>query len=136
MYPLYYKGLRLSVTFQVKHLCVGDFASFAKIFAGFYFGKGIGDDNTKDKNISTTKIIRDRFIENSSLLRKSVCLEINELWEIGDRSTFIQKAGLLHHKERLDLSQTTAVGRLLGVSQKVGGNLSHTGFRRHTSRRK
>ena len=41
MYPLYYKGLRLSVTFQVKHLCVGDFASFAKIFAGFYFGKGI-----------------------------------------------------------------------------------------------
>ena len=42
MYPLYYKGLRLSVTFQVKHLCVGDFASFAKIFAGFYFGKGIG----------------------------------------------------------------------------------------------
>ena len=41
MYPLYYQGLRLSVTFQVKHLCVGDFASFAKIFAGFYFGKGI-----------------------------------------------------------------------------------------------
>ena len=43
---------------------------------------------------------------------------------------------LLHHKERLYLGKTTAVGRLLGVSQKVGGNLSHTGFRRHTSRRK
>ena len=50
MYPLYYKGLRLSVTFQVKHLCVGDFASFAKIFAGFYFGKGI-DFQTKIYNI-------------------------------------------------------------------------------------
>ena len=47
MYPLYYKGLRLSVTFQVKHLCVGDFASFAKIFAGFYFGKGIELKNRK-----------------------------------------------------------------------------------------
>ena len=46
MYPLYYKGLRLSVTFQVKHLCVGDFASFAKIFADFYFGRGI------DKSLS------------------------------------------------------------------------------------
>ena len=41
MYSLYYKGLSLGVTFQVKHLCVGDFASFAKIFAGFYFGRGI-----------------------------------------------------------------------------------------------
>jgi len=41
MYSFYYKGLRLGVTFQVKHLCVGDFASFAKIFAGFYFGRGI-----------------------------------------------------------------------------------------------
>jgi hypothetical protein len=41
MYSLYYKGLRLGVTFQVKHLCVGDFASFAKIFADFYFGRGI-----------------------------------------------------------------------------------------------
>jgi hypothetical protein len=33
--------LRLGVTFQGKHLCVGDFASFAKFFAGFYFGRGI-----------------------------------------------------------------------------------------------
>jgi hypothetical protein len=33
--------LRLGVTFQVKHLCVGDFASFAEIFADFYFGRGI-----------------------------------------------------------------------------------------------
>jgi len=41
MYSLYYKGLRLSVTFQVKHLCVGDFGSFAQFFAGFYFGRGI-----------------------------------------------------------------------------------------------
>lgn len=41
MYPLYCKGLRLGVTFQVKPLCVGDFASFAKIFAGFYFRRGI-----------------------------------------------------------------------------------------------
>ena len=41
MYSLYYKGLRLGVAFQVKHLCVGDFASFAKIFADFYFGRGI-----------------------------------------------------------------------------------------------
>jgi len=41
MYSLYYKGLRLGVTFQVKPLCVGDFASFAKFFAGLYFGRGI-----------------------------------------------------------------------------------------------
>ena len=41
MYSFYYKGLRLGVTFQVKHLCVGDFASFAKIFADLYFGRGI-----------------------------------------------------------------------------------------------
>jgi hypothetical protein len=41
MYSFYYKGLRLGVTFQVKHLFVGDFASFAKFFAGFYFGRGI-----------------------------------------------------------------------------------------------
>ena len=51
MYPLYYKGLRLSVTFQVKHLCVGDFASFAKIFAGFYFGKGIGGRSVFSKRL-------------------------------------------------------------------------------------
>jgi len=38
---LYYKGLRLGVTFEVKPLCVGDFASFAKFFAGLYFGRGI-----------------------------------------------------------------------------------------------
>jgi hypothetical protein len=37
--------LSLGVTFQVKHLCVGDFASFAKIFAGFYFGRGIEQNN-------------------------------------------------------------------------------------------
>jgi hypothetical protein len=41
MYSLYYKGLRLGVTFEVKPLCVGDFASFAKLFAGFYFSRGI-----------------------------------------------------------------------------------------------
>jgi hypothetical protein len=41
MYSLYYKGLRFGVIFQVKSLCVGDFASFAKIFAGFYFDESI-----------------------------------------------------------------------------------------------
>ena len=38
MYPLPYKGLRFSATFQAKPLCVGDFASFTQIFVGFYFG--------------------------------------------------------------------------------------------------
>jgi len=52
MYSLYYKGLRLGVTFQVKPVCVGDFASFAKIFAGFYFGKGIAQDSLKLKGYS------------------------------------------------------------------------------------
>jgi hypothetical protein len=52
MYSLYYKDLRLGVTFQVKPLCVGNFVSFAKIFAGFYFGKGIAIANFILKNLN------------------------------------------------------------------------------------
>jgi hypothetical protein len=60
MYSLYYKGLRLGVTFQVKPLCVGDFASFAKIFAGFYFGRGIVKSIRRENAIATVALKKAR----------------------------------------------------------------------------
>jgi hypothetical protein len=35
------KGLRVKATLSAKRLCMGYFASFAKIFVGSYFGKGV-----------------------------------------------------------------------------------------------